>query len=79
MGSDTPAEVREQIFNDSLNRPDEIKLPMMAQTMGAPNHPLAGQAKEILTLYLDMDPNSPGPVDWSARVRNYLQENTAKQ
>lgn len=77
MRSDSPADVREQIFDDVLNRPDEIKLPMMARTMEAPNHPLAGEAKDILTLHLDVDPDSPGPVDWNGRVRSYLQENTA--
>lgn len=77
MRADTVAEVREQIFDDVLNRPDEIKLPMMARTMAAPNHPLAGEAKDILTLYLDLDTGSPEPIDWSKRVRSYLQENPA--
>lgn len=77
MRADTAAEIREQIFDDVLNRPDEIKLPMMARTMAVPNHPLAGEAKDILTLYLDLDPDSPGPIDWNGRVRSYLQENTA--
>jgi len=75
LRSDTPAEIREQIFDDALNRPDEVKLPIMARTMEAPRHPLAGEARDILTLYLDVDPDSPGPVDWSGRVRSYLQEN----
>jgi hypothetical protein len=75
LRSDTPAEVREQIFDDSLNRPDEIKLPMMARTMGSINHPLGEEAKEILVLYLDLEPDSVGPVDWNARVQAYLKEN----
>lgn len=78
LRSDTPAEIREQIFDDVLNRPDEVKLPIMARTMEAPSHPLAGEARDILTLYLDLDPDSPRPVDWSGRIRSYLQESTTE-
>lgn len=79
LRSDTTAEVREQIFDDSLNRPDEIKLPMMARTMSALNHPLTEEAKEILVLYLDLEPDAVGPIDWNARVQAYLKENSIQE
>ena len=77
LQSGTPTEVSEQIFDDALNRPDELKLPLMARTMTTPNHPMQEQAREILCLYLDLDPDTAGTVDWSARIRQYLQENQA--
>jgi hypothetical protein len=77
--SETPAEVREQIFDDALNRPDEIKLPLMARTMATPNHPMQDEAKEILCLYLELDPQSSGSTDWNGRVRSYLQKNAAEE
>jgi hypothetical protein len=33
------------------------------------------QAREILRLYLDLDPDTAETVDWSARTSQYLQEN----
>jgi hypothetical protein len=77
LQSGTPTEVSEQIFDDALNRPDELKLPLMARTMTTSNHPMQEQAREILCLYLDLDPDTAGTVDWSARTRQYLHENPA--
>ena len=77
LQSGTPTEVSEQIFDDALNRPDELKLPLMARTMTTPNHPMQQHAREILCLYLDLDPDTAGTVDWSAHTRQYLHENPA--
>jgi hypothetical protein len=76
---ETPSEVKEQIFDEALNRPDETKLPLMARTMEIPNHPMAGEAKEILALYLDVDPDLPNPVNWRDSVRVYLQEDGKRE
>ena len=73
----TNDDVRQQIFDDALNRSDEIKLPLMARTMTTPNHPMQSEAKEILSLYLDMDPAAANQIDWNERVRAYLRENSA--
>jgi hypothetical protein len=70
----TPPEVIETIFNDALNRSDEIKLPMLVKTLRQPAHPMAGEAKEILEMYLDIDPDSPAPVAWEQEVQRYLRE-----
>jgi hypothetical protein len=77
LQSGTPTEVSEQIFDDALNRPDELKLLLMARTMTTPNHPMQQHAREILCLYLDLDLDTAGAVDWSARTRQYLHENPA--
>jgi hypothetical protein len=69
-----PPEVSEEIFNDVLNRPDEIKLPLLARTLRNPAHPMAGEAREILEMYLDLDEGSAPPAGWEAAVRQYLAE-----
>ena len=70
----TPPLVSESIFNDSLNRPDEVKLPLMAKTMAYPAHPMAGEAREILELYLDLEPGAAPPGSWDIAVREYLKK-----
>jgi hypothetical protein len=72
--SNTPPSVAEAIFNDALNRPDEVKLPLMAKTMGLPNHPMAGEARGILELYLELEPDAPPPGSWDIAVRDYLKK-----
>lgn len=72
----TPASVKETIFNDVLNRPDEVKLPLLARTLQNSAHPMAGEAREILEMYLDLEPGSMPPVGWDQAVRSYLAEQT---
>lgn len=71
--ANTPPEVSETIFNDALNRPDEIKLPMLAKTLRNPAHPLAGEAKEILEMYLDLEPGATPPSGWEQAVNEYIR------
>lgn len=70
----TPPEVSEEIFNDVLNRPDEIKLPLLAKTLRSPAHPMAGEAREILEMYLDLEEGAAPPAGWDAAVQQYLAE-----
>lgn len=70
----TPPSVSEAIFNDALNRPDEIKLPLLAKTMANASHPMAGESREILELYLDLEPGASPPGSWEIAVREYLQK-----
>ena len=81
LRNDTPAQVREQIFDDALNRPDEIKLPMLARTMTTPNHPMQDEAKEILCLYLELDPgvDAAANINWDERVRAYLKSSAGEE
>jgi hypothetical protein len=71
----TPAKVSEGIFDDVLNRPDEVKLPLLAKTLRNPTHPMAEEAREILEMYLDLDEGTLPPAGWEAAVRQYLAEN----
>lgn len=70
----TPSEVKETIFNDVLNRPDEIKLPLLAKTLRNPTHPMAGESKEILEMYLDLEPGAVPPNGWEQAVSEYIKQ-----
>jgi hypothetical protein len=70
----TPSEVKETIFNDVLNRPDEIKLPLLAKTLRNPTHPMAGESKEILEMYLDLEPGAVPPNGWDQAVSDYIKQ-----
>jgi len=72
--SSTPKEVSETIFNDALNRPDEIKLPMLAKPLRNPTHPMAAESKEILEMYLDLEPGAVPPKGWEQAVNEYIRE-----
>lgn len=70
----TPAGVKETIFNDVLNRPDELKLPLLARTLQNPGHPMMAEAREILEMYLDLEPGGSPPAGWEQAVKKYLVE-----
>lgn len=72
--SNLPQSVSETIFNDALNRPDELKLPLMAKTMMDPNHPMAGEARGVLEFYLDLEPGAEPLGSWDIAVREYLKK-----
>lgn len=74
LNAATPREVKEIIFNDALNRPDELKLPLLVQTLEKPAHPMAGEAKEILEMYLDLTPGTTPMGGWNQAVKKYLSE-----
>jgi hypothetical protein len=73
LNSATPPSVAEAIFNDSLNRPDEVKLPLMAKTMNSPSHPMREEAQGILELYLELETGAAPPGSWDIAVREYLK------
>lgn len=73
----TPRQAKEIIFNDALNRPDELKLPFLVRTLEQPAHAMAGEAKEILEMYLDLAPGATPPGGWNQAVKNYLAEQAA--
>lgn len=66
--------MKETIFNDVLNRPDEIKLPLLATTLRNPTHPMAAESKEILEMYLDLEPGAVPPNGWDQAVKDYIKQ-----
>lgn len=73
LAASTPRAVVEMIFDDALNRPDEIKLPMLAQSLRNASHPMAAESREILEMYLDLEPGSSPSAGWDAAVQEYLR------
>lgn len=74
----TPAAVAETIFDDVLNRTDELKLPLLARSLANPRHPMHGEAREILELYLDIESGRTPPAGWQAAVQEYLRSEAAE-
>ncbi len=75
LAGSTPPEVAEGIFDDVLNRPDEVKLPLLAKTLRNPAHPMAAEAREILEMYLDLEEGTVPPSGWDPAVQQYLADN----
>lgn len=74
LNAQTPQAVTETIFNDLLNRPDEIKLPWLAKTLGNAAHPMAGKAEEILRTSIGLAPGMIPPNGWEQAVDAYLKQ-----
>jgi len=70
----TSKEVADIIFNDLLNRPDEIKLPLLAKSVQSAGHPMNAESKEILEMYFDLEPGAVPPGGWEQAVRAYIRE-----
>jgi hypothetical protein len=69
----TPQAVTETIFSDLLNRPDTIKLPLLAKTLRHAAHPMAGRAEGILRTYIALEPGTIPPNGWEQAVDAYLK------
>lgn len=70
----TSKEVADIIFNDLLNRPDEIKLPWLVKSAQNAGHPMNADSKEILEMYLDLEPGVVPPGGWQQAVEAYIRE-----
>ena len=74
LNAQTPQVVTETIFSDLLNRPDEIKLPLLAKTLRNAAHPMAGKAEEVLRTYIGLAPGMIPPNGWEQSVDAYLKQ-----
>lgn len=74
LNARTPQVVTETIFSDLLNRPDEIKLPLLAKTLRNAAHPMAGKAEEVLRTYIGLAPGMIPPNGWEQSVDAYLKQ-----
>jgi len=77
LNTQTPPVVTETIFSDLLNRPDEIKLPWLAKTLGNAAHPMAGKAEEILRTYIGLEPGTIPSGGWEQAVDAYLKQQSS--
>jgi hypothetical protein len=59
---------------DSLNRPNAIKLPLLLDVARNPQHPKAGEAKDILQLFLDEDYGTDWTL-WGTKLQEWMKAN----
>jgi len=70
----TAGSVQDVILADVLNRPSEIKLPLLLETARNPDNAKAAEAKEMLELYLEEDYGTDWNK-WEEEMNKWLKEN----
>ena len=70
----TPADVSTVLMNDLLNRNNTLKLPMLLAVARDDDHPLKGQAREMLELLIQQDDGTNWD-QWGASITAWLQNN----
>ncbi len=74
LNTNLPEPVLDAFFNDLLNRPNSSKLPLLLDIARSPSHPEAGDAKDLLELYLDEDYGNDWAT-WQQKLQAWLREN----
>lgn len=69
-----PQEVLDTLMADALNRPNSLKLPALLEVARTPQHPKAGDAKEVLGFFLETDYGDDWPK-WQDKVQAWLKDN----
>ncbi len=69
-----PESVLDVLMGDLLNRPNAVKLPLFLDLARDPNHAKAGEAKDLLELYLDEDYGTDW-TKWQQKMQEWLKEN----
>ncbi|HSU56545.1 MAG TPA: hypothetical protein VLT36_20970 [Candidatus Dormibacteraeota bacterium] len=72
--STLPEAVLDVLLEDVLNRPNAIKLPMLLEVARDPQNPKAGEAKDVLELFLEEDYGSDW-TKWQAKMDEWLKDN----
>jgi hypothetical protein len=67
-----PASVQGILMGELFNRPERVKLPLCLAIVRAPDHPQAGQARNLLSTFLGEDFGTNWPA-WEAAVQARLQ------
>jgi hypothetical protein len=69
-----PEAVLDVFVEDVFNRPNAIKLPLLLDIAQDPQHPRAGEAKDVLELFLEEDFGSDW-TKWHAKMEQWLKDN----
>lgn len=69
-----PEDVLDVLVSDVLNRPNSLKLPVLLDLAQNPQHPKAGEAKDLLELFLEEDYGDNWTA-WQSGVQKWLQDN----
>lgn len=69
-----PPAVLDTLMGDLLNRPNSLKLPTLLEIARTPQHPKAGDAKEVLGFFLGADYNDDWNK-WQETLAQWLKDN----
>ena len=69
-----PEPVLDVLIADALNRPNSLKLPALLEIARQPQHPKAGEARDLLELFLEEDYGNDWSR-WEAKMNQWLKEN----
>jgi hypothetical protein len=69
-----PEEVLDVLIADILNRPNSVKLPTLLEVARNDQHPKAGEAKDLLELYLEEDYGQDWNK-WQSKTEQWLKDN----
>ena len=69
-----PEGVLDELLADVLNRPNNLKLPLLLDVASNPDHAKKDEAKDLLELYLGEDYGSDWST-WGTQMTNWLQQN----
>jgi hypothetical protein len=72
--STMPESVLDVLMSDLLNRPNSLKLPLLVDVARDSQNPKAGEAKDLLELYLEEDYGTDWNT-WQAKVDQWLKDN----
>jgi hypothetical protein len=70
----TSEPVMDVLMSDLLNRPNELKLPLLLEMARIPEHPRAEESKDFLELYLEKDYGADWG-QWEQAMKAWLKEN----
>lgn len=74
----TPVDVSTVLLNDLLNRNNNLKLPMLLSIARTDDHPLKGQARDMLELFVQQDYGTNWD-QWSTSIDSWLQTQQQQQ
>jgi hypothetical protein len=69
-----PEDVLDVLMADVLNRPNSLKLPALLEVARDPQHPKAGEAKDLLELFLEEDYGTDWNL-WQTKTDEWLKAN----
>jgi hypothetical protein len=78
FNSAIPEPVRRLVFEDFMNRPNAVKLPLLVRTLRETGHPMRREAIENLQVYIGRDEGEDW-VRWDAAVRETLERERREQ
>lgn len=69
-----PESVLDVLVADALNRPNSLKLPTLLEVARDPQNPKAGEAKDVLHLFLEEDYGTDWAA-WQSKLDQWLKDN----